>query len=267
MASTSAKQEIRIKLLVDNSSRKVLFAEAGKDFIDFLFGLLELPLGSILALLFQNGVSGSGSLGKIYESVKNLDDDYLVSNQIREFLMRPRIADVAPASNTKNTLLKQFPKQESYNPNPSQHQNFSFQSPRFGRSSGFAPPPSTFSFAFATSSSPFSSASAFYSSSLGSSTTVVAAPGAPAAPVVVEGYVKGLVTYMVMDDLLVKPMSNISGISILSSMKVQNLGSVEEKTVEVDLDMGLKLLKASFESSTVLTDVFLPTTCFSSYEN
>ncbi|KAI8523824.1 hypothetical protein RHMOL_Rhmol13G0102200 [Rhododendron molle] len=225
MAST---KKILIKLLVDKNSRKVLFAEAGKDFVDFLFGLLEFPLGSILALMFEHGVSGSGSLGKIYESVKNLDDDYLVSNQRRESLLRPRIADVAAASDTKHTLLKQFPKQEHSNP-----QTLLVASP------------------FVVNPSPFCSSSAFGVTSTREVT-------APAPPMAEEGYVKGVVTYMVMDDLIVKPMSNISSISLLCSIGVQNLSSVEEKTVEVDLDKGLKLLKASFESNTVLTDVFLP---------
>ncbi|KAG5515318.1 hypothetical protein RHGRI_036383 [Rhododendron griersonianum] len=230
MAST---KKIVIKLLVDNSSRKVLFAEAGKDFIDFLFGLLEFPLGSILALMFEHGVSGSGSLGKIYESVKNLDNDYLVSNQRRESLLRPRIADVAAASNTKHALLKQFPRQEHSNPFPHDQKPTLF---------GTSP--------FVCSPSPFGV----------SSTTLVTAP---APPMVEEGYVKGVVTYMVMDDLIVKPMSNISSISLLCSIGVQNLSYVEEKTVEVDLDKGLKLLKASFESNTILTDVFLSTMRFS----
>ncbi|KAF7120767.1 hypothetical protein RHSIM_Rhsim13G0083700 [Rhododendron simsii] len=239
MAST---KKILIKLLVDNSSRKVLFAEAGKDFVDFLFGLLEFPLGSILALMFEQGVSGSGSLGKIYESVKNLDNDYLVSNQTRKSLLRPRIADVASASDTKHTLLKQFPQQEHSNhSNPFQHDQKPGQFVCSLPPSIFAPSPQ------------------IVSSFAGSSTTGVPAP---APPMVVEGYVKGVVTYMVMDDLIVKPMSNISSISLLCSIGVQNLSSVEEKTVEVDLDKGLKLLKASFESNTVLTDVFLPTMRF-----
>ncbi|XP_058199572.1 uncharacterized protein LOC131314744 [Rhododendron vialii] len=181
--------------------------------------------------MFEQGVSGSGSLGKIYESVKNLDNDYLVSDQRGKSLLRPRIADVASASDTKHTLLKQFPKQEHSNhSNPFQHDQKSVQwSPQ--------------------TLSPFCS----------SYTTGVTAP---APPMVEEGYVKGVVTYMVMDDLIVKPMSNISSISLLCSIGVQNLSFVEEKTVEVDLDKGLKLLKASFESNTVLTDVFLSTMRF-----
>uniref|UniRef100_A0A2N9HJ06 DUF674 domain-containing protein n=1 Tax=Fagus sylvatica TaxID=28930 RepID=A0A2N9HJ06_FAGSY len=71
------------------------------------------------------------------------------------------------------------------------------------------------------------------------------------------GYVKGVVTYMVMDDLEVKPMSTISGITLISKL-VKEVGALEEKVVDLDMDEGVKLLKASLLSNSVLTDVFLP---------
>ncbi|XP_058182425.1 uncharacterized protein LOC131300542 [Rhododendron vialii] len=71
------------------------------------------------------------------------------------------------------------------------------------------------------------------------------------------GYVKGVVTYMVMDDLVVMPMSNISGIALLSKFNVTNVQSLEEKVVSFGMDEGLKLLKATLHSKMVLTSVFL----------
>jgi hypothetical protein len=50
------------------------------------------------------------------------------------------------------------------------------------------------------------------------------------------GYVKGLITYMVMDDLEVKPMSTISSITLLTKFNVKDLGSVEEKMVDLGMD-------------------------------
>nr|XP_023887937.1 uncharacterized protein LOC112000063 [Quercus suber] len=73
-----------------------------------------------------------------------------------------------------------------------------------------------------------------------------------------RGYVKGLVTYMVMDDLVVKPMSTISTITLLNKFNVQEFGALEEKVVNLGMDEGAKILKASLYSKTVLTDVFLP---------
>ncbi|PQQ12356.1 uncharacterized protein Pyn_27547 [Prunus yedoensis var. nudiflora] len=64
------------------------------------------------------------------------------------------------------------------------------------------------------------------------------------------GYVKSVVTYMMMDYLEVQPMSTISNIAMLNKLNVKDVGAPEER-------VGLKLLKASSESKTVLTDVFL----------
>ncbi|XP_058182421.1 uncharacterized protein LOC131300538 [Rhododendron vialii] len=72
-----------------------------------------------------------------------------------------------------------------------------------------------------------------------------------------EGYVNGLITYMVMDDLVVMPMSTISGIALLSKLNVTNVQSLEEKVVSFGMDEGLKLLKATLHSKMVLTSVFL----------
>ena len=46
---------------------------------------------------------------------------------------------------------------------------------------------------------------------------------------------KGVVTCMVMDDLAVKPMSTISSITLLNALRVKDLESLEEKTVEIDM--------------------------------
>ncbi|KAB1217971.1 hypothetical protein CJ030_MR3G014619 [Morella rubra] len=72
-----------------------------------------------------------------------------------------------------------------------------------------------------------------------------------------RGYVKGVVTYMVMDDLIVRPMSTISSITLLNKFNVKEVGLLEERVVNVDMAEGLKLLSASLHSITVLSSVFL----------
>lgn len=49
------------------------------------------------------------------------------------------------------------------------------------------------------------------------------------------GYVRGAVVYMVMDDLMVKPMSTISSISLLNDLNIKDISSLQEKKVEVDM--------------------------------
>ncbi|KAK1360152.1 hypothetical protein POM88_044626 [Heracleum sosnowskyi] len=85
--------------LVDNSTEKVIFAEAGKDFVDFLFGLLEIPLGSLPSLLAKERICESWTLSKVYESVNKLGNEYLQPDQTKKSLLNPDM----PFSNT-NTL-------------------------------------------------------------------------------------------------------------------------------------------------------------------
>ncbi|XP_052185952.1 uncharacterized protein LOC127797262 [Diospyros lotus] len=181
-----------LKLLVDTTTDKVVFAEAGKDFVDFLFGLLQLPLGGILAAL--SGQAVSGSTIKIYKSVQNLADEYLLPNQRKDSLLHPA---TATSSTVPSPLLKALP--------------FSFQGSSSGNSKNE----------------------------------------------VLKGYVKSAVVYTVADDLTVEPLSTVSSVALLNALKVKDIGFLQEKIVEVDVDEGLKLLKASLESTTVLTDVFL----------
>ncbi|KAI8539929.1 hypothetical protein RHMOL_Rhmol09G0220900 [Rhododendron molle] len=169
-SSSSSKEVITLKLLVDTTNNRVLFAEAGKDFIDFLFTLLSLPVGTVVRLLTAKSMVGC--LGKLYDSVENLSDTYMQPNLSKEVLLKPKVVS-----------------------------------------------------------------------------TGLSGEG---------GYVKGgVVTYMVMDDLVVIPMSTISGIALLSKFNVTNVASLEEKVVSFGMDEGLKLLKATLHSKMVLTSVFL----------
>ncbi|GJN37456.1 hypothetical protein PR202_gb26413 [Eleusine coracana subsp. coracana] len=72
-----------------------------------------------------------------------------------------------------------------------------------------------------------------------------------------KGFVQGIVTYTVLDNLTITPMSAISSITLLNTFEVTDLAALQEKTVQLGYDEGLQILKASlFHSKTVLTDVF-----------
>jgi hypothetical protein len=44
---------VRVQLLVQKSTKRVLYMEAGKDFVDMLFSFLMLPTGAVLKLISQ----------------------------------------------------------------------------------------------------------------------------------------------------------------------------------------------------------------------
>jgi hypothetical protein len=68
-----------------------------------------------------------------------------------------------------------------------------------------------------------------YLSSAAQTTTAL---GAAAA----KGLVQGIVTYTVMDDLTVTPMSAISSITLLSTFAIRDLADLQEKTVQLGYD-------------------------------
>ncbi|PPR84203.1 hypothetical protein GOBAR_AA36510 [Gossypium barbadense] len=71
------------------------------------------------------------------------------------------------------------------------------------------------------------------------------------------GFVKESVTYMIMDDLAVRPMSAKSIITLLNHLNIKDAGDLEEKVIAVGANGGVELLRASMQTKTVLTAVFL----------
>jgi hypothetical protein len=192
---------ISLKLLVDKSSNKVLFAEAGKEFVDFLFGLIHIPIGSIMGLLWSHGIAGPGSLSSVYESIQNLDPTCL--HQTKEELLMPEAA--FPSNTHPPPLLLNFvpPKQQAGVDDEKQY--FSSET-RFG-------------------SHAVDLESLIHSSVLKKS----------ADEAMVTGYVKGVATFMVMDDLMVKPMSTITSITLLNTFNVKDVSLLQEKTLNIDI--------------------------------
>ncbi|KAL6579099.1 hypothetical protein OROMI_009315 [Orobanche minor] len=107
-----AKQtELTLKLLVDRNTKRVVYAEAKKDFVDFLFGLLQIPIGSIARLLRRSQKPTPGSLGQVLDSVQNLEAAHFHSDFHKNSILNP-IVKTTPSSSgqTRNTplLLKSF---------------------------------------------------------------------------------------------------------------------------------------------------------------
>ncbi|WMV35342.1 hypothetical protein MTR67_028727, partial [Solanum verrucosum] len=75
-----------------------------------------------------------------------------------------------------------------------------------------------------------------------------------------KGFVKEVVAYMVMDDLVVKPMSAIYSIALLDKFNnikdFSVLLEINEHSYSMILQ-ALRLVKASLESKTVLTNIFM----------
>ncbi|KAH0632202.1 hypothetical protein KY285_034930 [Solanum tuberosum] len=118
-------KKLELKLTVRKSTNKVLCAEAGNDFVDFLFGFLTIPIGSIEDAL--KGSSGLGCIDNFYKSVEALDSKWfnmrpkqntywneeIPSVNLKMILLNP---GVAPYHNSEYQLLQIFEgKSEIYN--------------------------------------------------------------------------------------------------------------------------------------------------------
>ncbi|KAM1141268.1 hypothetical protein ACFX2J_041094 [Malus domestica] len=222
----NSESTVSLKLLVDLKRHKVLFAEAGKDFVDFLFTLLSLPVGTVIRLLAKHGMVGS--LGKLYESVETLSDTYMQPNLDKDTLLKPKPA--IGGTDVLHLLAGDEATRKVY-----MCRNYH----RYVADDSRAICPSC--------------------NSAMSTEVPHVAPHVASGSSSGEGggYVKGLVTYMIMDNLEVKPMSTISGITVLNKFNVKEVGALEEKVVHLGMQEGISLLKASLQSNYVLTSVFL----------
>ena len=154
-----------------------------------------------------------GAIGNLYKSFENLSDTYMQPNFNKDTLLKPNssigTATVLSLTNedTPSAGRKVYICPIQYNCNR-RHVSDDLQAmcPTCNRSISYELP-------------------------------YVAAP--PAAQVGSSadegGFVKGVVTYMIMDDLQVKPMSTISGITMLNQFSVKEVGALKERTVSVGL--------------------------------
>ncbi|OMO97103.1 hypothetical protein COLO4_14887 [Corchorus olitorius] len=227
MAASNSK--VSLKLLIDSKRNKVLFAEAGKDFVDFLFNLLALPVGTVIRLLNKNSMVGS--LGNLYDSIENLSETYIQPNQNKDSLLNPR----APLTSSASQIPLLLSDDESM-------AKKAFMCANYHRNVADDP----------------RSVCPHCKLKMATEVPFVLPPSVAQGKSGDEGgFVKAVVTYMIMDDLVVKPMSTISSITLLNKFNVKEVGALEEKVVDLGMDEGLKLLKSSLQSKSVLTNVFL----------
>nr|CAB3497253.1 unnamed protein product [Digitaria exilis] len=83
---------IDIKLAVDSSRSRVLFADAGSDFVDVLLSFLTLPLSAVQLCA---GASSPGCLSSLRDSVSQLDDsNLLTADACHGMLLRPHVDEL-----------------------------------------------------------------------------------------------------------------------------------------------------------------------------
>jgi hypothetical protein len=187
----------------------VLFAEASKDVVDFLFSLLSLPVSTVVRLLWTDSMAGSAR--NLYASFHKLDGAYVLSEDNRNALLFPTLLSQAAAANMSLLRL----------PDPSPKGFFRCV---YCNSLGYVT--DEWGTKCPRCHNPMKVAVECVRPDSGSSGQVVTTGGA-------RGFVQGIVTYTVTDSLKVTPMSSISSITLLSTLGVRDFGGLQEKTVRL----------------------------------
>ncbi|KAL4292152.1 hypothetical protein GQ457_14G024210 [Hibiscus cannabinus] len=203
--SSPSRTTVSLKLMIDPKSNRLLFAEAGKDFVDFLFCTMSLPVGTVLSILGKQGTVGS--IGNIYGSIESFGDSVMLSAPKKDMLLKPMLTNQAAnvtfllpsMQSSKHTILYKCIgcKNVTFNPKST----FPFCYCRMDQNLTFVNPTNK----------------ALYSGDDG-------------------GFVKGGVHYMIMDDLAVMPMSATSIITLLNKFNVKDVGYLEEKIIDVGVN-------------------------------
>ncbi|XP_051142434.1 uncharacterized protein LOC127259269 [Andrographis paniculata] len=203
-------------------ANRVVYAEAGKDFVDFLFYWFSFPLATVVGLLSKENI-WSGSLTILYKSIENLTESSFQPNRIKDILLKPWVPQpYFPAA----PLLPD----------------------------GFEPPERTFYTCASSCLSLCRQEVADYRGALCSicGRAMMGTLKYVEPPEVARGFVSELDTYTVTDKLVVERQSSTnSGAAVLGELQV------EERVVQLGYPEAIKVLKAALGSRMVLTNAFL----------
>ncbi|PNX78638.1 hypothetical protein L195_g034616 [Trifolium pratense] len=218
--------KVWLRFIVDKERNKVLFAEAGKDFVDALFSFLTLPLGTISRIVAQRSNVEAvtvGSLSSLYQSVENLDPQFLQTHACKDMLLKPRNSMEAYCQKLKLNIdnterLRYF-----------MCENLICRRQKTGLLSTFSN----------------------QNCSCGNVMDKVVIPDCLIRE---NGFVQENASFIICDDLHVMP--NVIGTSVhlLRNLGVDSIQDIQEKTMHIRRKEVIDLLKLSMLSKTPLTD-------------
>ncbi|CAJ2670653.1 unnamed protein product [Trifolium pratense] len=222
--SSERGDNVSLKVMVDKVRNKVVYAEAGKDFVDVLFSFLTLPMGTIARLVATESTIEAvkfGSISSLYQSVSDLDQQYLCSHTCKEMLLKPRNS-MEGYCNQLKLEIDDTPMQYFWCKNwnlcciSSNVSTFRNQKCKCG-----------------------SNTMAVHYSNLIS---------------VENGFVNETATFIIQDDLSVLPNDLGKSLCLLQNNGIDDIADIERKTLLISKKEVIDLLKLSLLSKTPLTD-------------
>ncbi|KAD4179862.1 hypothetical protein E3N88_28453 [Mikania micrantha] len=89
--TAETSKSLTLTVTTQKSSSKCFFADADSDFVEFLFGFLEIPLGYMIGKL-MNGSSSFESLNNLYSSISSMAaGGYIKSQDLMKMLLLPQL--------------------------------------------------------------------------------------------------------------------------------------------------------------------------------
>ena len=93
--------QIEVKLVIRKSDGKILYAQGGYDFANFLLSFLTFPLGGVTRMF--GGNCSLGSIDSLYRSILDLDENqYFVTKEAKNRIVNPHLA---PHFKLRNQIL------------------------------------------------------------------------------------------------------------------------------------------------------------------
>ncbi|KAF8704959.1 hypothetical protein HU200_031204 [Digitaria exilis] len=218
-ATPPSSSSATMKLLVHVTPERVILAEADKDVVDFIFGLLAMPFGAAVGLLRADGAAADvlGCVANVYTSAEKMDAagsadarHALISSPVSSAQLIAASASAAATAaryNRASSLTSMSSTrryltggQETYPLYPLP------ESATWPESDGLLPPPVH-------------------------SCHVCHEMGSPQGKL---GFVDAVASYTVMDDdLTITPASNMSTVALLAKLGVKDVADLEERTVTI----------------------------------
>ncbi|RHN46228.1 hypothetical protein MtrunA17_Chr7g0239921 [Medicago truncatula] len=228
--TTQTEEHVSLKLLLSEKGDKVLFAEAGKDFVDVLCSFLTMPLGTIARLVEKESSIGPvtvGCLNSLYRSVVDLDEDCMSSHTIKQMLLKPtNFAE--DYCNTLELNIEDTPPSKYFMCN-------------------------NYKSSYCTHDFASSMNKDIKNCYCGCSISFLVFPEQ-----FDQGFVNDVATFVITDDLIIMPNSiDYASFGLLQEFGIENTSSVKEMILKVTIEKVLDLLKCSLLSKSTLTDFFL----------
>ncbi|MED6167323.1 hypothetical protein PIB30_001746 [Stylosanthes scabra] len=224
------ESKMDVKIVLSKSQNKIIFAEAKEDFVNFIFSLLTIPLGSIVKKL--DGNSSVGCIDNLYRSVETLDSSRCTDS--RSVLLNPGVAPQygcpnQPLNIPEGELPTYYYGKGTWEPDPL----YSSRKREVTRSDGVV--------------------SKSNSGIVNVKSLTALDPRSPKRlKESVVGFVRRPALYAVGDDLRVRSLSGGSCISYLKELNLA-IDDLEMKVISIGEAEALSLLRASLTSKQALT--------------